>query len=101
MRNDIGEAGLRALCESPHTGALEGLALGNNSAAPLGVLLGSALGARLRWVSLEGGVAGVPEALAGVTLPQLRELRLGWRYRHALGPALGRLRSSMPWCAIE
>ncbi len=105
--NDITDAGLLTLAESPHTAALEGLSLRNNrrlTPAGLGPLLRSPLAARLTWLSLAyiGGGGAEAAPFEDAPPPRLRELRLGRRTRWTRVPGrLATLKAAMPGCAIE
>jgi hypothetical protein len=103
--NRLGDAGLRALADSPHATALEALEIdGTETATAAGVayLLRSPACARLRWLSMERmlkpRIAAAVEANAP---PSLREVRRGTFRRGEIDHAgLTRLRAALPDCAI-
>jgi uncharacterized protein (TIGR02996 family) len=104
--NDLTDAGLLALAESPHASGLEALGLDQNRRlTPRGIeaILRAPLGARLTWLSLTylGGEGSSAVRFEASPPPRLRELHLGWHPRRAR--ATGRLpaiRAAMPGCAV-
>jgi hypothetical protein len=101
--NGIQLEGVRALTSSPHADGLEALDLSDNRAlGPRAVelLVRSTFAARLRWLSLgELPLIAVAKVLAAHPLPRLRELHVALRVAGNI-PALARLRTVMPDCAV-
>jgi hypothetical protein len=96
--NNLTNAGVRAIAESPHTGSLEAINLyGNKQINDVAPLIRSPIGGRLRWLYLPPN-APVAPLMEGRLLPVLRQLLLGqpsWRVRD-----LARLRAALPGCTV-